>query len=229
MGNGELIDAMIHDGLWDPYDHLHMGNCGELCAKEYGFSREAQDEFARRELPPRPGRAEGGPVQGGDRAGRGAAEEGRAVGRRRRGAGARSSSRSVALKPAFQKDGTITAANASSINDGAAALRPRARSAREAAQPEPLARIVGRRRGPGAGVVHDRAGRGDGTLVREDRPRAGDCDLYEINEAFAGGHDGGDQLCELDPRARQRPRRRGRARSPHRRQGARILRRCSTR
>ena len=47
MGNGQLIDGMIHDGLWDPYGNVHMGNCGELCAKEHGFSREAQDDYAR--------------------------------------------------------------------------------------------------------------------------------------------------------------------------------------
>ncbi len=47
MGNTTLIDGMIHDGLWDPYGNVHMGNCGELCAREYKFSREAQDDFAR--------------------------------------------------------------------------------------------------------------------------------------------------------------------------------------
>src|SRR5262249_47585935 len=47
MGNTQLIDGMIHDGLWDPYGNVHMGNCGELCAKEYKFSREAQDEYAK--------------------------------------------------------------------------------------------------------------------------------------------------------------------------------------
>src|SRR5271168_4512839 len=47
MGNTSLIDGMIHDGLWDPYGNVHMGSCGELCAKEHKFSREAQDEFAK--------------------------------------------------------------------------------------------------------------------------------------------------------------------------------------
>ena len=47
MGNGQLIDGMIHDGLWDPYKGWHMGNAGELCARELAFSREAQDEFAK--------------------------------------------------------------------------------------------------------------------------------------------------------------------------------------
>ena len=47
MGNNTLTDGMIHDGLWDPYNNVHMGSCGDLCAKEYKFSREAQDEFAK--------------------------------------------------------------------------------------------------------------------------------------------------------------------------------------
>jgi len=47
MGNGTLVDGMIFDGLWDPYSNVHMGSCGDACAKEYKFSREAQDEFAK--------------------------------------------------------------------------------------------------------------------------------------------------------------------------------------
>ena len=46
MGNGEIIDSMIFDGLWDPYDDMHMGNCGDLVARKYGFTREDQDAFA---------------------------------------------------------------------------------------------------------------------------------------------------------------------------------------
>ncbi len=46
LGNGELIDSMIHDGLWDPYKNKHMGNCGETCAAHYGFTREEQDAYA---------------------------------------------------------------------------------------------------------------------------------------------------------------------------------------
>ena len=48
LGHGKLIDSMIHDGLWDPYKDVHMGNCGEICARHYEFSREAQDAFSLR-------------------------------------------------------------------------------------------------------------------------------------------------------------------------------------
>ncbi len=48
MGNGSLVDSMVHDGLWDPYDNVHMGNCGDACAAKYGFTREEQDAFAKR-------------------------------------------------------------------------------------------------------------------------------------------------------------------------------------
>ena len=47
MGDGKLVDGMIFDGLWDPYNNFHMGKAGEICAKEYSLSRDAQDEFAR--------------------------------------------------------------------------------------------------------------------------------------------------------------------------------------
>ena len=47
MGNGQLVDSMVNDGLWDPYDNVHMGTCGDLCASEKGFSREEQDAFSR--------------------------------------------------------------------------------------------------------------------------------------------------------------------------------------
>ena len=46
MGHGQLLDSMVHDGLWDPYKNVHMGNCAELCAAKYAFTREAQDAFA---------------------------------------------------------------------------------------------------------------------------------------------------------------------------------------
>ena len=52
MGDGKLTDGMIFDGLWDPYNNVHMGNCGDACAKEHGFSREQQDDFAKESFRP---------------------------------------------------------------------------------------------------------------------------------------------------------------------------------
>ena len=86
MGNGKMIDVMIHDGLWDPYGDKHMGNCAETCVAKYHFTREQQDEFSLRVVPPRAGRHEDGQVQEGDRRRRDRREEGEVGRRRRRGA-----------------------------------------------------------------------------------------------------------------------------------------------
>src|SRR6185437_2824507 len=108
MGNGQIIDGMIHDGLWDPYGNVHMGVCGELCAKEHKFSREAQDEFAkesfRRALAAqREGQfaAEITPVSVPQKKGDAL------VVKEDEGPPAGKPEKFASLKPAFQKDGTI--------------------------------------------------------------------------------------------------------------------------
>ena len=122
LGSGELVDSMIHDGLWDVYNQFHMGAAGEICARMLKIGREEQDDFALLSY---------------ERA-RKAQDEGAFareivavtcprtrgqtyLGRRRR-AQARRCVESSSLKPAFEKHGTITAGNASSISDGAAAV-----------------------------------------------------------------------------------------------------------
>src|SRR5688572_25491241 len=123
MGHQQLVDSMIHDGLWDVYNQIHMGNCAELCAKERKISREAQDAYAaesyRRALAAqKEGRfkAEMAPVEIEQRKGPPKVvvddEEPRRGDIEKLGS----------LRPAFQKDGTVTAGNASSINDGGAAV-----------------------------------------------------------------------------------------------------------
>src|SRR5260221_1228498 len=123
MGNVEFKDLMIHDGLWDPYNDMHMGMCGEKCAADFGFSRSAQDEYAREstlraQRAQKEGafRAEIVPVEIVDRKGNKSVvdeDEGPKLAR---------PEKIASLKPAFKKDGTVTAANSSSINDGAAAV-----------------------------------------------------------------------------------------------------------
>src|SRR6266571_4187080 len=114
---------MIHDGLWDPYNDMHMGMCGEKCAADFKFSRAAQDEYAmestrRAQKAQAEGafKAEIAPVEIVDRKGNKTAvteDEGPKIAR---------PDKIASLKASFKKDGTITAANASSINDGAAAM-----------------------------------------------------------------------------------------------------------
>ncbi|MEM7052722.1 MAG: acetyl-CoA C-acyltransferase [Acidobacteriota bacterium] len=188
LGHGKLTDSMILDGLWDPYNDKHMGNCAETCAAEYEFSREAQDDFAResyrrareatesgafaREIVPVevPRRKQDPLLVDRD-------EEPFRVDLDRMGS----------LRPAFQRDGgTVTAANASTINDGAAAMILTTASKAADLGRRPLARIVAHSShaqqpewfttSPIAAVrsVLDRAGLG-----------VDDIDLWEINEAFA--------------------------------------------
>ena len=126
MGNGEVVDSMIHDGLWCAFEQCHMGNAGEVVAEHYHVGRDAQDAYAAQQPSRRPrGATDAGRVHGRDPAG---------LRFRRERAPASSSiatSRSAptrrvealgALKPAFKKDGTVTAGNAPGVNDGASAL-----------------------------------------------------------------------------------------------------------
>jgi acetyl-CoA C-acetyltransferase len=123
IGHQQVIDSIITDGLWDPYNDIHMGNCAEQCAAKYGFTREDQDAYAiesfkRANAAQKSGRFAGeiAPVELKDRKGNLTKVE------HDEGPAKVNYEKLPQLKPAFQKDGTITPANASSINDGAAAL-----------------------------------------------------------------------------------------------------------
>jgi acetyl-CoA C-acetyltransferase len=188
MGNGTLVDSMIYDGLWDPYDHVHMGTCGDAVAAKYGFTREDQDRFARTSFE----RA----IQA-QKAGKFKAEivsvpvpqkKGDPVNvEEDEGPKKAQLDKMPTLKPAFSKDGTVTAANASSINDGAAALV--VTSAEVAAKHgfSVLARIVV---DSAAAVEPKWFTIAPVEALRRLYAKSGskplDWDLYEINEAFSG-------------------------------------------
>ncbi|MBK8190645.1 MAG: acetyl-CoA C-acyltransferase [Vampirovibrionales bacterium] len=187
MGHQTLTDGMILDGLWDPYNDFHMGAAGELCAERYAFSREAQDAFAHQSYErARAASASGAfrseitPVSVAQRKG-----EPLIVDTDEEPARA-DLDRLAALKPAFNAKGAITAGNASTLNDGAAAVVVASARATRERQLKPLAKIR-------ADVTfsHDpqwftTAPIGAITSVAE---KAGvslrDIDLFEINEAFA--------------------------------------------
>jgi acetyl-CoA C-acetyltransferase len=188
MGDAKLIDSMIVDGLWDVYNQYHMGVTAENVAKEYGITREEQDAFAaasqnKAEAAQKAGRfdAEIVPVEIPQRKGeplKFATDE-----FVRHGVTAESLS---SLKPAFSKEGTVTAANASGINDGAAAVVVMSAKKAEALGLTPLARIKSYAAG---GVDPKIMGMGPVPASKRALERAGwsvgDLDLMEINEAFA--------------------------------------------
>lgn len=175
-GNAVLVDSILRDGLMDPYDGVHMGDCGELCAKEHQITREMQDDWAVKsytraqeaqakglfkdeivgidgiELDEEPGRAKL------DKVGK--------------------------LRPAFQKDGTITAANASKLNDGAAALV--LSSAKGAAGKTAIARVAGWATHSQEPKWFTTAPAGAVNKLLEKLKWSKDSvDLFEVNEAFA--------------------------------------------
>ncbi|MGI8924501.1 MAG: thiolase family protein [Fimbriimonadales bacterium] len=187
MGHGELVDLMIHDGLWDPYDDMHMGNAGELCARECGLPREKQDEFAARsytralaaqekclfaeeivpvEIPQR----KGDPmvVDKDEEPGKG------------------NVAKLSELRPAFEKEGTVTAGNASSINDGGAAMVVASAEKAASLGLKPIARLV-------AYAQHAQEPKWFTTapafaiqkLLELSGKTVADIDLFEVNEAFA--------------------------------------------
>lgn len=187
MGNLELIDTMIRDGLWDAFNGYHMGNTAENVARQYQITRQQQDEFAA---------ASQNKAEAAQKAGRFKDEIVPVTVKNRKGdivvdtdeypkAGVTADSIGK-LRPAFEKDGTVTAANASGINDGAAAvvLMSAAQAAKEGKTP--LARIVSWAH---AGVDPKIMGTGPIPASRAALKKAGwaigDLDLIEANEAFA--------------------------------------------
>lgn len=185
-GNGMLVDMMLHDGLWDPYSDQHMGSCAEICAAENKITREDQDEFALRSYARANGAIEDGlfreeiePVEIPARKGSVLVETDEEPGRGK-------PEKIPALRPAFKKDGTVTAANASSINDGAAALVVASESWAKANGKTPLARIVGWATHSQKPEYFTTAPRGAiRKLLEKIHWSVDDVDAFEINEAFS--------------------------------------------
>jgi len=200
MGDWKMKDGMVMDGLWDPYHNYHMGMAAELCAREKGFDREAQDAFATESYQRAQKSIEGGlfeeeivpvaiPQRKGDPV---IVDKDEEPGRVR-------FDKIPALRPAFDKEGSVTAANASSINDGAAALV--LMSAEEAAKRglKPLAKIVSQ---ASAAQEPEWFTTAPAKSVKKALYKAGlsagDIDAFEINEAFAVVSLANNKLLDLD-------------------------------
>jgi len=188
MGDWKMLDTMISDGLWDAFNQYHMGNTAENIAKKYGFERGAQDEFAaasqqKAEAAQKAGRfdAEIVPIEVPQRKGDPVVvdrDEFPRHGTTAQGLGG--------LRPAFDKEGTVTAGNASGINDGAAAVVVMTETLANDLGLTPLARITAY---SSAGVDPAIMGTGPIPASRKCLDKAGwtvnDLDLIESNEAFA--------------------------------------------
>ena len=201
MGNGTLVDSMIKDGLWDPYKDTHMGNCAELCVGKYKFTREEQDAFALESYKRAQAATKNGlfadeltpvdiPQKKGDPVKVDADEEPFAA----------PLEKMPTLKPAFQKDGSVTAANSSKINDGAAALVVTSAEKAKAKGWRPIARIVA-----ATGVAQapewftTAPVRAMKRLAEKTGVALADVDLFEINEAFAAVAMAAIRELSLDP------------------------------
>ncbi|MBA3914325.1 MAG: acetyl-CoA C-acetyltransferase [Acidobacteriales bacterium] len=190
LGNGQLVDSMVNDGLWDIYNDYHMGTTGELVSEKYGISREEQDEYAvnshrkavaamrecrfKSQIVPieLPSRKKGAApvIFEKDESPR----EDTSIELLR------------ALKPAFKKDGTVTAGNAPGVNDGAAALVVTSATRARELGLQPMARIIAQAT---SGVAPEWVMMAPVGAVKKIWEKTGwkneDVDLYELNEAFS--------------------------------------------
>src|SRR5262245_13112156 len=187
MGNGEIVDLMVKDGLWDVYNNFHMGSAAELCAKEQKIDKAAQDAFAvesyKRALaaikagtfkeeivPVEIPQKKGDPliVDTDEEPGKGNIEK------------------LPGLKGAFEKEGTVTAGNASSINDGAAAVVVMSEAKAKELGKVPLARIVAQAQAALAPEWFTMApADAMKKCLEKANLKASDIDLWEVNEAFS--------------------------------------------
>jgi acetyl-CoA C-acetyltransferase len=187
LGHGKMIDSLIHDGLWDAYNDTHMGNCAEMLSKERNYTREAQDKFAVTSYKrAQTAQAEGVfdseivpvkiPQRNGDSI---FISEDEDPGKAR-------FDKIPTLRPVFEKDGAITAANASKLNDGAAVILVMSWEKANKLGLTPIARIVAQ-----ASSAHEpewfttAPGKAIGKVLEKANLSTNDIDLWEINEAFS--------------------------------------------
>ena len=187
MGHGKIIDSMVNDGLWDVYNNIHMGNCAEICVKDRNYTREQQDDFAIDSYKKAQAAQGDGlfkdeitsieiPQRKGDPVVVNIDDEPSRT----------NFDKIPKLRPAFEKEGTVTAANASKINDGAAAVMLMSSDKAEHLKLKPLVRIVSQ---ASAAQEPEWFTTAPSKAIAKALDKADlqidDIDLWEINEAFA--------------------------------------------
>ncbi len=200
LGDGKIVDGLIKDGLWDIYNNFHMGNAAEMTGREMNITREMQDDFAENSYKKAIAATDGGafkeeiiPVEIADRKGTITISEDEDI---RKGNAAKGRT----LKGAFEKDGTVTAFNASNINDGAAAVVLMSAEKAKELGLTPMAKIVGQisfaqapekfTTSPAYAIQ---------SLLKKTNLTVADLDLVEANEAFSVQACAVNQIAELDP------------------------------
>lgn len=186
LGDGQIIDSILKDGLWDVYNNIHMGNCAEKCAKDFSFKREELDEFTINSYQKaldaqKSGRfdAEVAKVTQKSKAGETIIDKDEEPGKVK-------FDKIPSLKPVFDKDGVVTAANASSINDGAAAVLVMSEKKALEMGLVPLFEIVAQSSAAKAPIEFTTApADAINKVLKKANIKLSDIDLFEINEAFA--------------------------------------------
>ena len=200
FGHGEVIDTMVYDGLWDVYNDIHMGSCAEACARNFSFTREQLDEFAVQSYKKAIQAQNSGrfddeivKVSVKNKAGETLVEKDEEPLRVR-------FDKISSLKPAFEKDGIVTAANASSINDGAAALIVTTEEKAKELGLTPLVEIIAQGSSAKAPIEFTTApADAISKVLKKAGLKTDDIDLYEINEAFAVVSLAVNKLLNLNP------------------------------
>ena len=201
LGHGKLVDSMVHDGLWDVYNDFHMGVTAELVAKKYEITRAMQDEFAAGSHRKAAEATAAGRLDAEKFAIPIAPKKGPPIAfTTDEGIRADSTAEGLAkLKPAFQEGGTVTAANASQINDGAAALVVASADRAKALGLKPIARIAGYAAG---GCAPEWVMMAPEISVKRCAAKLGrkpsDFELHEINEAFSAAAIALTRVLDLD-------------------------------
>jgi acetyl-CoA C-acetyltransferase len=186
LGNDEVVDSMIKDGLWDVYNNIHMGNCAESCARDFKFTREELDAFAINSYQKALDAQKNGKFKD---------EIVNVILKTKNGETAIDTDEEPsrvkfdkipALRPAFDKNGVVTAANASSINDGAAALLVMSEEKAKSLGLKPLVEIIAQSSAAKAPIEFTTAP-ADAIVkvLKRANLKKEDIDLFEINEAFA--------------------------------------------
>ena len=199
LGNGELIDSIIKDGLWDVYNNIHMGSCAESCAQDFQFTREQLDEFAIKSYQKALDAQKSGKfmdeivkVNIKTKTGENIIdidEEPSKV----------NFKKIPNLKPVFKKDGIVTAANASSINDGAAALLVMSEEKAKALGLKPLVEIIAQSSAAKAPIEFTTApADAISKVLKKASMKKDEIELWEINEAFAVVSLAVNKLLDLD-------------------------------